>query len=52
MDIQNKKPLLWIEKGRGQTTGSGTSNKFPFSKEGGAVSGDTHRLYAMRIFPW
>jgi hypothetical protein len=27
-------------------------HEFPFSKEGGAVSGDTRRSYAMRIFPW
>ena len=27
-------------------------HEFPFSKEGGAVSGDTRRSYAMRIYPW
>jgi len=27
-------------------------HRFPFSKEGGAVSGDTRRSRAMRIFPW
>jgi hypothetical protein len=26
-------------------------HEYPFSKEGGAVSGDTRRSYAMRIFP-
>jgi hypothetical protein len=26
-------------------------HEFPFSKEGGAVSGDTRRSLAMRIFP-
>jgi hypothetical protein len=34
------KPQEWI-----------VTHKFPFSKEGGAVSGDTHRSYAIRIYP-
>jgi len=104
--LKTKKPLLWIEKGRGQTTGSGVSGarrlsdsgnqsenstgrgqvlsilpvnscsidqasgeiwsvqtnlqqifhsqigaRVPFSKEGGAVSGDTRRSQTMRIYP-
>jgi hypothetical protein len=46
-------PLLRVEKGHGWTDDRGPPHTIsPFQKEGSAVSGETRRLQAVRIFPW
>jgi len=50
--VKNRKPLL-DRKGAWTDHRLWTvKHEFPFSKEGGAVSGDTRRSQAVRIFPW
>jgi hypothetical protein len=51
--LKNKKtPSRW-KRGANEPLSNGASNtNSPFQKEGGAVSGDTRWLQAMRIFPW
>jgi hypothetical protein len=49
--MTKKAPSQKLKRSLGNPQKWGVKHKFPFSKEGGAVSGDTRRLHAIRIFP-